>query len=92
MPPLSDTAVLVFSRSAALDASTVTPGKTAPDVSFTTPVSSPAGLSKRDARQQRAGNDHQSIRSRAVRPVLSIGTLLRSRRLVLTHLSVKVKD
>src|SRR5687767_1029818 len=37
-PPPSLTAVRTFSINAGLDASTVTPGSTAPDVSFTTPV------------------------------------------------------
>src|SRR5262245_41316588 len=37
-PPSSVTAVRTFSINTGLDASTVTPGKTAPDVSLTTPV------------------------------------------------------
>jgi len=37
-PCSSETAVLTFSISTSLDASTVTPGMTAPDVSFTTPA------------------------------------------------------
>ena len=37
-PEPSVTAVRTFSMMAGLDASTVTPGSTAPDVSFTTPV------------------------------------------------------
>src|SRR5689334_160288 len=38
VPVPSETAFLVFSMSAGLDASTVTPGSTAPDASFTTPA------------------------------------------------------
>src|SRR5213075_1923496 len=38
VPEPSVTAARVFSISAGLDASTVTPGRTAPDASFTTPV------------------------------------------------------
>ena len=37
-PRSSETAVLTFSISTSLDASTVTPGMTAPDESFTTPA------------------------------------------------------
>jgi len=37
-PCESDTTVRTFSISAGLDASTVTPGRTAPEVSFTTPA------------------------------------------------------
>ena len=40
-PEVSVTAERTFSMSAGLDASTVTPGSTAPDVSFTVPVIEP---------------------------------------------------
>ena len=57
-PVPSVTAVRIFSISAGLAASTVTPGSTAPDASLTTPLI--VGLRGRHDRQQHREPEHRS--------------------------------
>src|SRR5262249_15925490 len=83
-PVPSVTALLAFSISAGLDASTVTPGRTAPDESLTTPASvacantdagTAASQRKRHAVLFTADIDPPTLRFRAygVRPAWPIG-------------------
>ena len=67
-PEPSVTAVRTFSMSAGLAASTVTPGSTAPDVSFTTPVIDAWAIRRRWQQGQTEKRHHAPGNARFIVP------------------------